>query len=129
MAKRTIGRINIPKDAGSILKLAEIVYAKHNQEGAASVLHSLDDYKWSEIGASIETALEQHKQAEEYKRKAEECYRERDKYLPNILGVVRSSKSLLKAIYSKNPKKLGEWGFNIDDSPKTKNGMNSDSVE
>ncbi len=121
MAKRTIGRVTVPKDADSLLKLASTVYAKHTEEGAASFLNSLDDYKWSEIGVTVQKTLDLHRQAEEFKKKAEECYRERDKYLPNIESVVRSSKSLLKAIYTKNPKKLGEWGFVIDDSPKIKN--------
>lgn len=50
----------------------------------------------------------------------EEAYRDRDLVLPEIIEILLVSKSLLKAAYSKKPKKLGEWGFTVDDTPKTK---------
>ena len=56
----------------------------------------------------------------------EEAYRERDIYMPAIDEAVKASRTLLKAHNQKNPKRLGEWGFDVSDSapvpkpPKTK---------
>lgn len=46
----------------------------------------------------------------------EESYRERDGKMPHIMSAVRGTGALLKAIFRQNPKKLGDWGFDIDDS-------------
>ena len=51
-----------------------------------------------------------------HKRKMEEAYRQRDLLLPDISDITRTSIGLLKKIYSKNPKKLGDYGIDIDDS-------------
>lgn len=117
---RTSGRINVSKNAEQLLKLAADVYAKHLAEGVNSPLKSLDDYNWDAIGLAIQPCLDLHKTAEMHKAKMEEAYRERDKTLPNIEEAVRGAKGILKAIYRKNPKKMGDWGFTIDDSPRTK---------
>jgi len=34
--------------------------------------------------------------------------------------IVRSIAQFLKAMYSKNPHELGEWGFEVDSSPQKK---------
>jgi hypothetical protein len=57
-----------------------------------------------------------HTAAEDFKRKMEETYRERDISLPNIESAVRAASALLKGVYAKNPKRLGDWGFNVDDT-------------
>lgn len=124
MAKITKGRIAIPTNVEESLKLAEQVFLKHQQDGASSLLSNIEGLNWNEIGPKIDDCLKKHYEAEEYKRKMEEAYRERDNYLPEILEIVRTSKSLLKASFPKNPKKMGEWGFSVDDTPKPKRKKN-----
>ena len=48
----------------------------------------------------------------------EAAYRERDLLIPAIDEALKSSRNLLKALYSKNPKRLSEWGFEVDDTVK-----------
>jgi hypothetical protein len=118
MAKVTKGRVNIPQNVEEHLKLAQQVFDKHKADGATSLLSNLADLDWNKIGPNIGSCLAKHLEAEECKRKMEEAYRERDRYLPEIEEVLRASKSLLKAAFSKNAKKLGDWGFDVADSPK-----------
>lgn len=120
MAKTTKGRIIISSNIEENLQLAQKVFDKHKLDAAASLLKSLQDIDWDKLGPEITVCLAKHLEAEEFKRKMEDAYRERDLMLPNIVDALRASKSLLKAAFSKNPKKLGEWGFTVDDTPKTK---------
>ena len=120
MPKITKGRISIPRNIEENLNLAQKVFNKHLNDGSTSLLLTLDGLEWKEIGPKIETCLKKHIESEEYKRKMEEAYRERDLVLPEIQEILRASKSLLKATFSKNPKKMGEWGFTVDDTPKVK---------
>jgi hypothetical protein len=119
MAKTTKGRVLIPQNVEESLKLAQKVYEKHKSDDN-SILKNIDSMDWAVIGPKISECLQKHTEAEELKRKMEEAYRDRDLVLPEIVEILRVSKSLLKAAYSKNPKKLGEWGFTVDDTPKTK---------
>lgn len=120
MARTTKGRIAIPTNIEENLHLAEKVYEKHQKDGASSLLNNLDDLDWNVTGEKVALCLQKHLEAEELNRKMEEAYRTRDLYLPQINELLRASKGLLKGVFSKNPKKLGEWGFSVDDSPKTK---------
>lgn len=120
MAKITKGRIEIPQNIEENLSLAKKVFEKHLEDGNTSILHGLDGMDWKVTGSKIEECLKQHLIAEEHKRKMEEAYRERDLVLPEIQEILRASKSMLKAAYTKNPKKLGDWGFTVDDTPKVK---------
>jgi bifunctional DNA-binding transcriptional regulator/antitoxin component of YhaV-PrlF toxin-antitoxin module len=120
MAKTTKGRIVIPTNVGEMLTLAQKVFEKHTQEGDASILMNLDGLDWKVTGDKIASCLKKHIEAEDFKRKMEEAYRERDLSLPEIQEILRASKSLLKASFPKNPKKVGDWGFTVDDTPKVK---------
>ena len=126
MGNRTKGRILIPSNLIEHLQLAKKVYDKHNADGTSSPLNSLVDMNWEIIGPKIQECLDKHTEAEMYKQKMEAAYAERDKYLPEISEILRASKNLLKGIYAKNPKLLGNWGFEIDDSPKNRRNIKKD---
>jgi hypothetical protein len=117
---KTKGRVEIPDNVEELLTLGAKVYKKHLDDGANSKLNLLEDYNWNVVGPTIALCLASHNLAEEYKAKMEEEYRKRDLLLPEIDATLRSSKTLLKGIYAKNPKKLGVYGFSVDDitSPK-----------
>lgn len=129
MAKTTKGRVEIPKNVEENLNLAQKVFDKHKQDAAASLLKNLQDIDWDKLGPDIAVCLAKHLEAEELKRKMEDAYRTRDLYLPQITEALRASKSLLKAAFSKNPKKLGEWGFTVDDTPKAKKAKKEEVKE
>jgi hypothetical protein len=113
---RTEGRIEVSRNVGDVLSLADSVYQKHTADGTASPLLNLDGISWSVVGPTIATALAKHRQAERLKSEMEEAYRERDLMMPAIDEAVKASRNLLKALNQKNPKRLGDWGFQVNDS-------------
>lgn len=111
-------RIVIPTKVGDLLYLANLIYKKHLADGSNSPLHALSDFTWEEHGPKIEEALVKHREAEEHIRKAEQAYRERDRLLENLDGLIKATRDLLKGIFRLTPKKLGEWGFEVNDTPR-----------
>ncbi|UAY52477.1 hypothetical protein [Ferruginibacter albus] len=121
MATKTKGRVVLSTNARESLKLAENVYTKHQADGNASILLSLEDgLDWAVTGPKINTCLAKHEEAEQLAKDAEKAYRDRDAMLTEINGIVIASKNLLKGKYTNNPKALGDWGFVVDDTPKAK---------
>lgn len=117
MAKLTKGRVSIPKNTVELLTLANKVNAKHILDGPTSILNSMADQDWNIISPKITQCENLHNQAEVLKAQMELMYRQRDALIPDIKSIVQDSRSFLKGVYSKNPKKLGEWGYEIDDTP------------
>lgn len=117
---RTAGRVVIPQNPKDKLELARAVFSKHITEGGASPLLQLRGVEIGLTSSKIEPALAQHEIAENLKREMEQAYRERDAHMNEIMDLTRKSIKLLKAIYADNPKKLGEWGVNVDDSTQPK---------
>ncbi len=120
MAKLTTGRIVSSKNPSEILNTAEKVYKKHLNDGASSELKNLVDFNWDTAGPTIATARDHHNAAEDFKGKMEEQYRLRDSLIKPIVEITKASSRYLKGRYAKNPKKLADWGYQIDDSPKAK---------
>ena len=116
MAQRTSGRLKISKNPEELLVLAKGIAAKHIADGDTSPLKLAVDYNWDTIEEKINRCLSYHKEAEEHKRKMEECYRERDIDFPYIDEAVRNGGAILKGLFAKNPKRLGEWGYTVDDT-------------
>ena len=122
MAQTTAGRVLKPKNPEEGLKLADKVYKKHMADGANSELKNLVDSNWDEVGPTIAEAREHHERAERLKGEMEAEYRLRDAAYAPIRTAIDDSARYLKGKYSKNPKKLAEWGYEIDDtkqSPKS----------
>ena len=117
MAKTT-GRIPISHNPKKMLTMAADVYKKHEEEGTSSPLLILDGTDWKVIGPTIEQALALHNEAEIHKRRMETAYRERDLLITPISKGLKASRNLLKAINKENPKRLADWGFEVDDSVK-----------
>jgi hypothetical protein len=113
-------RVNIPSNKKDLLDLAAKVNAKHLADGTASPLLLLQDITWATEGAKIAIALAKHDEAETLKLAMEQAYRERDLIMQNTEQVVRNSRDLLTGVNRSNMKRLGDWGFSIDDSPRAK---------
>ncbi|UAY53296.1 hypothetical protein [Ferruginibacter albus] len=118
MSTRTKGRIVYPRNAADMLALAKKMYEKHLADGNSSPLSVLQDYDWSVTGPTIAGCISNHEEAERLAKKAEELYKARDLAFPEISGIVKNSGSVLKGVYAKNPKKLGDYGLVVDDTPK-----------
>ena len=116
MGARTSGRIVIPSNPKELLDLAQAILQKHLADGATSPLNAQQDFSWAVEGPKVAPCIENNKKAEEAAKLAEQYYRQRDiDYVP-IKDIVKNSAQLLKKIYAKNPKVLGEYGFVVDDS-------------
>ncbi len=116
----TKGRVLISRNPDELLKLASKVFTKHQADGKDSELNNMDTekYDWAKVGPTIERCQAMHDQAEKLKGEMEEAYRQRDALILPIDVHVKGSSTYLKGKYSAQPKKLGEWGFEIDDTPK-----------
>lgn len=125
MAGRTRGRVVLTTNPKDILDASKSVYDKHIALGASSPLNILQDVDWSVTGAKIAPTIDLHGLAEFHKAKSEEHYADRDKNMPEISNALKKSIALLKASFGDNPKKLSDWGINVDDSPKTKSSKKS----
>ena len=119
MAKPTV-RVIIPRNPDGLLSLADLVYKKHQADGAKSPLQTLSDYNWNDNGPKIAEAQVLDAQAKQMEKDLEELYRLRDILLKPIDLTVKSSRDNLMGIYKNNYKKLGDWGYVVDDTPKAK---------
>jgi len=116
------GSVAIKRSPEQLIKLGGGIFTKHQADGPASPLKALVDNNWEVTGPKIAGCLENHQKAEALKKQMELAYQERDKVLGELEEIVRNSAALLKSIYRKTPKKLGDWGFEVNDTtgaPKT----------
>lgn len=104
-------RIKLPKDPAAIANLAEDIFYKHNSEGAASVLGSID---WDDINTKKDIVAAKHAEAKELERQMEQAYEERNAAMKPTLEAIRKSRDILKGVHRGELRKLGEWGFTID---------------
>jgi hypothetical protein len=111
-------RVVIPENPAAKIALAEKINAKHIEAGAQSPLHSLETNKWEENGPKVATCRQLHNEAETKKQQAEVAYRQRDVLLDPITNSIKASRDLLIGVYRENPKKLIDWGFVVDDTPR-----------
>ena len=116
MQKRTNGRIVYPRSAKGILELAAKVFKKHQLDGTTSILRMLEDINVDDVGPTIEQARLLHERAEELRQLSEQAYRDRDNLLSDIEKMVRDSSQLIKIMNRSNSKRVGDWGYTVDDS-------------
>jgi len=116
----TKGRLVIPKRHLALLRLAEQIYKKHLNDGDGSLLLKIEGLDWNTEGPNIARALKEHLDAEEFKGKMELAYSQRDILMDSIIKAVKKSGTGLKGMMPDNPKRLGQWGFTVDDTRQVK---------
>lgn len=117
---RTTGRVIVSQNPKKKLELARAIFSRHITEGGTSPLLQLQDADIATISSKIEPALALHETAENLKLQAENTYQQRDVAIDEIMQLTSRCIKLLKTVYAKYPKKLADWGINIDDSVQTK---------
>ena len=110
-------RVKISKNTEELLNLAKLVAEKHQALGDTSPLKILD---WDKQAENVGKALELHKQAKEYERLAEQAHEQRNLLIAPIDDLLKQTCDFLKALYRAEPKTLGEFGFQVDESPRKK---------
>ena len=124
MAKKEINqvRVIIPNNPKEKLDLAARVFSKHSSLGPTSPLSPLD---WSVHGPNINNALVLNDKAEDLKRQMEQAYEQRDLLLEPIDDLLKQSRDMLKSVYRKEPRKIGEFGYTVNSSARAGNDLAS----
>jgi hypothetical protein len=108
-------RVDIPRSNPSErLKLATAILAKHTALAAAS---PLKDLNWTAVGPTVATATGYDTTAKQLAKDLEKNYGDRDALMAAIDKEITRSRDLLLAIYRDNPRKLGDFGFVVNDTP------------
>lgn len=109
-------RVDIPRtNPTERLRLAAAILAKHTALAAAS---PLKDLNWTTVGPTVATATGFDTTAKQLEKDLEKAYGDRDALLPAIDKEIARSRDLLLALYRDNPRKLGDFGFVVNDTPK-----------
>ncbi len=107
-------QVDIPRNPGERLKLAAAILAKHTALAAAS---PLKDLNWAAAGPTVATATGFDTSAKQLEKDLEKAYGDRAALMPAIDKEIARSRDLLLALYRDNPRKLGDFGFVVNDSP------------
>lgn len=96
-----------------ILGIADKLATKHKELGASSPLNTLTDVNWADFSKNVLLAADLQREVEELRLELETKCRKRDILIEPMGEDIRRAKNLLKTVYSKNPKLLGTWGFDV----------------
>jgi hypothetical protein len=113
-------KVEIPRNATELLTLASAIFEKHTLDDASSILNVLQDYPWSVSGALLPNTIILNNESSRLMKESEKMYELRDITLLKFEGAVKATRTFLLGVYKNTPKTLGDWGFVVNDSPKTK---------
>jgi hypothetical protein len=114
-----MARVNIPKNPDALIALAQSIGKKHTADGATSPLASLN---MADFSAKTGTADTQNQASAKLYRDAETATQNRDLALGDkstqgtVNCYVASVRDVLLGLYKGNEQKLGDWGFEVDQS-------------
>jgi hypothetical protein len=125
-------RINIPQNPDELITLAKAIVAKHTEDGAASPLSGLE---MPDMANKTTTADTHNKAAAKLYRDAEKATQDRELALGSnnpvkgtVLHYVRSVRDVLQGLNKGNEQKLGSWGFDVANSPRSSGGGETGSA-
>ncbi len=118
MAKKP--RVVVPVNPKELLELSQDVYIHHQALGNASPLLTMETPNWETVGTTVSLAIELDRRAKELEKELKNVYQQRGLLLGMIDTTVKASRDLLLGAYSKNPARLGDFGFTVLDSPAPK---------
>ena len=105
-------RTVIPENPDKKGKLGDSILTKHTADGPASIITHLvkDDVK-----GSIANLNALSKRADELRREAEATYEQRNLEAKKVDQFLRSVRDVVNATYPDQPKKLTEYGFEVNE--------------
>ncbi len=112
-------RVEIPRDPSEGIALLKKVKAEHERLAAASPLAGLE---WDKINLALTRADEHDVKADQLRKDAERETGERNKDMPAIQDALRAARDVLLGLNRANPKKLGDFGYEVADSPAPSGG-------
>ena len=113
-------RVNIPVNPRELIDLCVSVAAGHKEQGKDSPLSIL---AWDEVNPVITEADELDAKIADMSRELEKLTQRRRTLIekPGGLGdFARQSRDVLSGVYRNEMKRLGDFGFQVNDSPKAK---------
>ena len=113
-------RVGIPINLGELIDLCVSIGKANTKQGAASPLSIL---KWDKISPMIEEADELDDKIVELSRELEKLTQRRKTLVEKADGLgdfARQARDILTGVYRNEMKKLGDFGFDVNDSPKAK---------
>ena len=108
-------RIEIPASSSDLIALAGNIQTKHTADGKNSPLDGLD---WEKYDPIITQATVLDKQIGDLNKQTEQLIQQRNLLEPDLYDFVRSARDVLQGVYRQTLRKLLDWGFNVDDTPK-----------
>jgi hypothetical protein len=113
--------VEIPEEAPDLMKLCELIIAKHVADGAASVLTGLD---MADFTAKQAQALAKHDLGKKLNRDKETSFKDRDRVLGISVGqttrtpgtvkfYMTSARDVLLGFNKQEEYRLGDWGFEV----------------
>lgn len=115
MAKSS--RITIPTKPGDLIGLAQTMEEKHKELAEESPLALLD---WKTASPKVKEADEVNSKIEKLSLELEKLVQRRNNLAEYIAEFVRQGRDILSGVYRSEMKRLGDFGFQVDDSPKPK---------
>ena len=130
-----MARVTIPSNADELLALADKIVKKHGADtagGGTSALTALtnaegDKPGMADMAAKLGAAGAQHALAGDLSKQADKAYQARDASLgknvsdrDTVLFYVTAVRDLLLAVNKGREKALGDWGFEVADTPHAK---------
>ncbi|WP_320052591.1 hypothetical protein [uncultured Acetobacteroides sp.] len=106
-------KIVIPTNLDKRAKLAKDIMGRATQDGEKSPIKTIIS---DPLKAKIETVEVKAKQANEYRRQVEVLIEERNNLMKEVDQFIRSSRDILTGIFPNEPKKLTEYGFEVDEN-------------
>ena len=110
-------RIKIPASASELIGLAADIQDKHTELGKDSPLALLD---WKLIATQIKEAGDAQDTIDKLTKQLEKLTEQRNNLIDPLNDFVRSARDVLSGIYRNEMRTLGDFGFEVDDSPKTR---------
>lgn len=110
-------RIPIPTNAGDLIDLSVAIQEQHTTLGKNSPLALLD---WEKAAPQIKDASDVQNQVDKLNKNLEKLIERRNNLIDPLGDFVRSSRDVLSGVYRSEMRKLGDFGFEVDGTPKPK---------
>jgi len=116
MSKSSV-RVILPTNIYAFLGLVQRLTKKHEEEGPASPLTVLNKVSWEEVENKRKQCFEVQQRAEALRLEMEQLTEEKNQLRKELLDIIRASRGILLSVNAQNPEILGEWGFEVSQSP------------
>lgn len=116
-------RVVIPENPTDLFTLVAAIAAHSETLGSKSPLTIMEsDVTIAELGPQAPKALALQADIDRLERELKEKYGERQPYIDRMTPFVRDARTLLLGVYSQNPRKLGDFGYDVKttEAPKPK---------